>query len=279
MMLRRIYNQHMLCSVPSYMSISKFSTESEKHFVTEDKTQIAHFNNLKNKWWNENGDMKPLHSMNKLRIPLIRDGLINTMMVDKKFVNTSKPLQNLQILEVGSGGGILCEPLVRLGSVATGIDPAADMIEVAREHSKLDPTLASVTYIVDNIENHSKNNIGKYDAVIASEVLEHVNSKDVFLDACVKCLKPKGSIFITTLNQTIFTWVFGILLGENILNLVPKGSHEWEKLVQPHQVQRILEDCNCRTRTIHGMRYNFLTNKWSWITDTSISYALHAVKN
>ncbi|KAK4883899.1 hypothetical protein RN001_000170 [Aquatica leii] len=246
---------------------------------TVDQQQITNFNELKTNWWIEDGIMKPLHSLNKIRVPFVRDGLINTGLVHKQFVNTPQPLKNLQLLEVGCGGGILTEPLARLGCTITGIDAASDLINLAKEHKKQDPRLTCIHYNFDTVENHALTHAGKYDGVVASEVIEHVNDKDVFLKSCVACLKPKGSIFLTTLNQTMLTWIFGIIVSENVLRIVPKGAHEWDKLMQPHRLQKLLEDNGCRTRVIHGMFYNFLTNNWSWISDTSVSYAIHAIKN
>ncbi|KAF5307546.1 hypothetical protein FQR65_LT06902 [Abscondita terminalis] len=252
---------------------------AENHTPTVESQQIATFNELSPNWWDENGTMKPLHAMNKIRVPFIRDGLINTGITSPNLIDTPQPLKNLSILEVGCGGGILSEPLARLGCSVTGIDVASELLQAAEEHKKQDSRLCNLHYQLSTIEEHAASNSGKYDAVVASEVIEHVAQKDQFVESCVACVKPKGSIFITTLNQTMLTWVFGIVISENILNLIPKGTHEWDKLMQPHRLQKLVEDNGCRTRAVHGMFYNVLTNNWSWISDTSISYALHAIKS
>lgn len=191
-------------------------------------------------------------------------------------------------------GGILAEPLSRLGAHVTGIDANPNTIQLAKSHSKLNNL--EINYVTSSIEEHAANHMEKYDAIVASEILEHVSKKKRFIEACVQCLKPKGSIFITTINKTTIANFLGICISENVLNLLPKGTHQFEKFIEPVKLQRMLEDCkfykkicinffkyfmfvgNCRSELIHGMFYNILTNTWHWCTDTSLNYALHAVK-
>ncbi|XP_034252727.1 ubiquinone biosynthesis O-methyltransferase, mitochondrial [Thrips palmi] len=217
--------------------------------------------------------------MNSLRVPLIRDGLFQTGAADSHKKNTPRPLEGLQIVDVGCGGGLLSEPLARLGASVTGIDASADLIEVAQRHAKLDPALGSrLNYIHTAAETHVCEAPEKYDAVVSSEVIEHIHDKNFFLEQCVKLLKPKGSIFLTTLNRTTESWLGGIVAAEHLLNLVPKGTHQWELFIQPVELQDILEKCGCSTKLIHGMCYNPLTDEWKWSKNVKINYALHAVK-
>lgn len=140
--------------------------------------------------------MSALHSMNKLRIQLVRDGLFVTKAIDNSLLNTPKPLTNMKILDVGCGGGILSEPLARIGANVTGIDPGTQVIDVARTHAAADPSiLGKVQYFCQSIEDHSMENKEKYDAVVASEVIEHVTAKEQFLEACCSALKVR-QIFI-----------------------------------------------------------------------------------
>ncbi|XP_018579334.1 ubiquinone biosynthesis O-methyltransferase, mitochondrial [Anoplophora glabripennis] len=243
---------------------------------TVDKQEIKHFEKFVAEWWDEFGPMKPLHSLNKLRIPLIRDGLVNTGAIDKEKLNNPLPLKDISLLDVGCGGGILAEPLARLGGKVTGIDANPNTIELAKSHSQL--SFLDINCLTSSIEEHASNNPEKYDAVVASEILEHVSKKDRFLEACVKCLKPNGSIFVTTINKTFLANFLGIVISENVLQLLPRGTHQYEKFIEPVKLRRMLEDCNCRTQLIHGMFYNIFTNTWHWCTDTSINYALHVVK-
>lgn len=201
--------------------------------------------------------MKMLHAMNRLRVPFIRDGLINTGIVAKDNIEKSEPLIGVSILDVGCGGkihteisfsflfirisltgGILSEPLARLGGNVTGLDATNDLIEIAKTHD----TLKTINYICASVEEHASENEAKYDAIVASEILEHVTNPDEFLKACVKCLKPQGSIFVTTVNKTLPSFFGGILMAEYVLRWLPKGTHQWEKFITPPQLQRFLED-------------------------------------
>ena len=221
---------------------------------------------------------KALHTMNKLRVPFVRDGLINAGTVKPQFVNTSEPLKGLTILDVGCGGGILCEPLARLGAKVTGIDATAELIVIAKEHVPKEPEFNDLLYLHTTVEEHAKTNLMSYDAVVASEVIEHVLDKPAFIKACINCLKPNGSIFITTLNKTYVSYFGGVLIAENVLRLLPVGTHNWNLFISPPQLQRMLEDHKCRTRAIHGMVYNPITNTWKWSAIKEINYALHAIK-
>lgn len=270
------------CSASYYKNITqplvKLQTCGLQNYSTANKTEVEHFNKFKSGWWDENGVMKPLHSMNKLRVPFIRDGLINTGLVQKNCINTPKPLTNLNILEVGCGGGILTEPLALLGCRVTGIDAASELLEMAKEHSVSHPSRENIDYHLTTIEKFVETNVEKFDAVVASEVLEHVDQPEQFLQACVQCLKPGGSIFVTTVNQNLFSWFVVVPLAENVLRLLPPGTHHYDKFISPQRVQKLLEHNNCRTRLVHGSCYNFLTNNWFWTSNTLVQYALHAVK-
>ncbi|KAL3287413.1 hypothetical protein HHI36_001886 [Cryptolaemus montrouzieri] len=241
-----------------------------------DKNEVEFFSRLSSEWWNETGTFKPLHSYNKLRVPFIREGLIQNGVVDLKYLNTSKVLKGLRILDVGCGGGILTESLSRLGADVTGLDADNEAIKAAENHLKVS-NIEGLSYSASSVEHHAIENEEIYDAVVASEILEHVINKDSFIENCLKCLKPKGLIFFTTINKTIIADILGIQIAECI-GLVPEGTHEIDKFIHPHELQRILEKYNCQTKLVHGMRYNFLSNTWSWTSDTSINYGLYAVK-
>ncbi|RZC33598.1 hexaprenyldihydroxybenzoate methyltransferase, mitochondrial, partial [Asbolus verrucosus] len=242
-----------------------------------DTNELKHFKQFTKEWWDKIGPCKGLHSMNKLRIPLIRDGLINVNVVSQHNVNSPTPLKGISILDVGCGGGILTEPLARIGGEVTGLDASPDLIEMAKAHSELE-NLQNIRYVCSSIEEHAEDNLHKYDAVVASEIIEHVTQKEEFLKACMKCLKPGGSFFLTTLSKTWLANVAAIWLAENWFQILPKGTHQYDKFVKPHDVQRILNEERCQTVLLHGMFYNVLTNDWSWCSNNNVSYALHAVK-
>ncbi|KAF2879774.1 hypothetical protein ILUMI_26400 [Ignelater luminosus] len=215
---------------------------------TADPKELQNFKELSATWWDENGDAKPLHSMNKVRIELIKDG------------------------------GILSEALAQLGCTVTGIDLCEELITTAKTHAELNPTLENLTYLHESIEEHNIKNSEKYDVIVASEVIDHVKNPFVFLQACVKCLKPGGSIFVTTFNKTLLSWLAIIIVVEYIWGLLPRGTHSWNKFISPNDVSRMLEQCACETKRVRGMAYNVLTNSWFWSRITSVTYALHAVK-
>lgn len=133
--------------------------------------------------------------------------------------------------------------MARLGGDITGLDATSDLIEIAKTHAKLNPYLKSLNYVCTSIEEHAVENEAKYDALVASEIIEHVSNKEEFLKACVKCLKPKGSIFLTTINKTYVSYLAGIVAAEYVLRWLPKGTHQWNKFISPPQLQRLLEDC------------------------------------
>lgn len=222
--------------------------------------------------------MKGLHAFNQIRVPLIRDGLISTGVIAEDKVNKTDVLQGMKILEVGCGGGILTAALAKLRANVTALEPSEKLLSTAHHHLK-DVQNINVKFIGDIIENHAVGNQGKYDAVVASEVLEHVVDQKSFLKACVDTLKPNGSIFITTFNKTQASWLAGIIAAEHILNLVPKNTHDWELFISPGEVENILKDLNCSTVLVHGMRYEFWRNTCVWSSYTGVNYALHAIKN
>jgi polyprenyldihydroxybenzoate methyltransferase / 3-demethylubiquinol 3-O-methyltransferase len=238
---------------------------------------VEHHSEYSNDWWDPNGPMKGLHAYNTIRVPLIRDGLVSTGIVDEQKVNKANILEGVKILEVGCGGGILTKALGNLKANVTALEPSEKLLETARE--QLRDHEDRITLASETIESHALLNKEKYDAVVASEVLEHVVDQKSFLTACVETLKPGGSIFITTFNKTQASWLFGVIAAEHILNLVPKDTHDWNLFVSPKEVEQILKTLNCSTVLVHGMRYEFWRNTCVWSSYDGINYALHAVKN
>ena len=239
---------------------------------------VDHHSKLSSEWWDRNGPMRGLHAMNQVRIPLIRDGLISTGIVKEDKVNQSNVLDGVNILEVGCGGGILTEALAKLKAKIVAIDPSEELLSTAKNHLGKAESL-KVEFMSETIEFHAENNKEKYDAVVASEVIEHVTDQKSFLTACVETVKPGGSIFITTFNKTQVSWLAGIVAAEYVLNLVPRNTHDWNLFISPSEVEKILKDLNCSTILIHGIRYEFWRNTCVWTKDTSVNYAFHAVKN
>lgn len=223
----------------------------------------------------------PLHSMNKLRVQLIREGLHAAKQIQDNQVGQPKMLDGLSILDVGCGGGILSEPLARLGAKVTGIDAAKENIEIASEHADNDPEIKdNVRYVCSTIEDFANEDPEKqFDAVVASEVIEHVENQALFIQTCSSLLVPKGSFFLSTLNRTNRSYMAGIVGAENILGLLPVGTHDWHKFVTPEEMDEMLTKAGCQLRLIHGMFYWPISNTWTWIPDASVNYAVHSIKN
>lgn len=219
--------------------------------------------------------------MNTLRVPLIRDGLNAAKQISEGKVGQAKMLEGISILDVGCGGGILSQPLARLGANVIGIDAAKESIEIASSHASNDPEIKdNIQFICSTIEEFAAENPSKqFDAIVASEVIEHVENQAMFIDTCSSLLVPGGSFFLSTLNRTRLAYMAGIIGAENILGLLPVGTHDWNKFVTPEEMDEMLDKSGCQLRLIHGMFYWPLSNTWVWIPDPSVNYAVHAIKH
>ncbi|XP_055981191.1 ubiquinone biosynthesis O-methyltransferase, mitochondrial isoform X2 [Sorex fumeus] len=190
------------------------------------------------------------------------------------------PLSGMKILDVGCGGGLLTEPLGRLGALVTGIDPVDENIKTAERHKIFDPVLDKrVEYRACALEDIVEDSAETFDAVVASEVIEHVTDLETFVQCCYQVLKPGGSLFITTINRTQLSYVLGIVFAEQIAGLVARGTHSWEKFVSPEKLESILESNGLSVQTVAGMLYNPFSGHWHWTQNTSLNYAAHAVKS
>ncbi|KAF2905553.1 hypothetical protein ILUMI_00620 [Ignelater luminosus] len=217
------------------------STNSDISTPTANLKELAHYSNLSRVWWDEGGSFTALHYMNQIRIPWIANTLIELGIAKNEFVNTDKPLQGLLILDAGCGGGFVTEPLARLGCTVVGLDICSAILEKAKEHVALDPSLTNITYVLQCVEEHAEKNPEKYDAVIAFEVLAHLNEPELFLESCVKCLKPDKPIFVATFNRTVASFLLGIIFAEYIWGFIPRGTHNWYRFSCPEEIERIFE--------------------------------------
>ncbi|XP_038617118.1 ubiquinone biosynthesis O-methyltransferase, mitochondrial [Tachyglossus aculeatus] len=244
--------------------------------TTVDPNEMKKFQILAHKWWDEQGAYSPLHSLNDLRVPFIRDNLLKTTASHQP----GSPLSGMKILDVGCGGGLLSEPLGRLGALVTGIDPLEDSVKTAQQHKRCDPVLdQQIQYRACSVEEIAEESAEAFDAVVASEVVEHVGDLETFIKCCHRVLKPGGSLFITTMNKTPLSYVLGIVFAEQIAGIVPKGTHDWEKFVSPEELESRLEANGLLVQNITGMLYNPLSGYWNWIQNTSLNYAAHAIKS
>jgi len=238
---------------------------------TLDKKEIEKFSKIAEEWWNPTGKFKPLHKFNPIRIKYIKDNLIN----DFDLINKKKPLDGLKILDIGCGGGLLSEPMARLGARVTGIDPVKRNIEIAKHHlkrSKLD-----IKYYNFSPEKFKSNN--KYDVILNMEIIEHVKNVDFFIKQSVKFLKKSGIMFIATLNQTLKSYLFAIVGAEYILKWLPIGTHDWQKFIKPAQLITICKKSSLNLKSLDGISFNPIIDKWSISVDKSVNYIAKFKKN
>ncbi len=238
---------------------------------TINKKEIEKFSKIAEEWWNPEGKFKPLHKFNPIRISYIKENIIETF----KLENKKKPLQNIKILDVGCGGGLLSEPMSRLGAEVTGIDASDKNISVAKIHSKKNNL--KINYFCSSPENLKIKE--KFDVILNMEIVEHVEDVNFFLKSCNNLLKSNGIMFVATLNKTLKSYIFAIVGAEYILRWLPIGTHEWEKFLKPEELISIQKENNFKLDRIDGMSFNILKDKWSLSDDKSINYITKFIKN
>lgn len=219
--------------------------------------------------------MKGLHALNQIRVPFIREQLIATRVIDEEKINKTDVFRGLNCLEVGCGAGVLTEALARLKANVVGLEPSEKLIETAKNHASKE---LKIKYICSTIEVHSLECKDFYDFIVCSEVLEHIVDKKSFLRAIIESLKPGGSLFVTTFNKTAASWLGGVIIAEYFLKILPQNTHDWNQFITPAELENMLKELNCQTVLIHGFRYEFWSNIMKWQKNTSINYALHALK-
>ena len=238
---------------------------------TLDKKEIEKFSNIAEEWWNPTGKFKPLHKFNPVRIKYIKDNLIK----DFDLKNKKNPLSGLKILDIGCGGGLLSEPMARLGAKVIGIDPSVKNIKVARHHLK--KSKLNIKYYSLSPEKFKSNN--KFDVILNMEIVEHVENVDIFIKQSAKFLKKSGIMFIATLNQTLKSYIFAIVGAEYILKWLPIGTHDWQKFIKPAELIKICKKNSLNLKTVDGMSFNPIINKWNISVDKSVNYIAKFKKN
>ena len=238
---------------------------------TINKEEIEKFSRIAEEWWNPEGKFKPLHKFNPIRIKYIKDNIIKTL----KLKNKKEPLKKVKILDIGCGGGLLSEPMNRLGADVTGIDASKKNINVAKLHAKKNNL--NIKYICSSPEMLKKNI--KYDVILNMEIIEHVEDVSFFLRSCSELLKKNGIMFVATLNKTLKSYVFAIVGAEYILRWLPIGTHEWEKFIKPEELINILKKNNLKLDKLDGMKLDLISDSWKLSTDKSINYIAKFIKN
>ena len=239
---------------------------------TIDKTEIEKFSKLAKDWWNPKGKFRPLHLFNPIRIKFIKEKLIYHFNLD---LNNPRPLEKLKILDIGSGGGLLCEPLNRLGAKITGIDASINNIEVAKQHAK--EMNLNIQYIHASPENININN--QFDAVLCMEVVEHVSDVSLFIKKSSRLIKKNGMLFVATINKNLKSYTFAIIGAEYILRWLPIGTHDWNKFLSPQDLEKIASKHSLVPGEIAGMKYSIFSNSWYESADSSVNYISTFLKN
>ena len=236
------------------------------------KKEIEKFSKMASEWWDPNGKFKPLHKFNPIRIKYIKENIISSFQLKK---NTNKPLEKINILDIGCGGGLLSEPMTRLGAKVTGIDASDKNIKIAKLHAKKNKL--NINYLCSSPEKIKIKN--KFDVILNMEIIEHVEDINFFIKSCSKLLKKNGIMFVATLNKTLKSYVFAIIGAEYILRWLPIGTHDWEKFVKPNDLKEILNQNNLKLEKLDGMNFNLIKDEWSISKDTSINYIAKFIKN
>ena len=231
---------------------------------TINKKEIEKFSKIAEEWWDPNGKFRPLHKFNPIRIKYIRD----TILSEFNIKSNHKPFEGLSILDIGCGGGLLSEPMARLGAEVTGIDASYKNVEVAKYHLK--KSKLKINYYNSSPENLKIKK--KFDVILNMEIIEHVEDIDSFINESSKFLKKSGIMFIATLNKTLKSYIFAIIGAEYVLRWLPIGTHDWEKFVKPDDLTKICKKNSLILKKIDGMTFNPILNKWSVSSDKSVNY-------
>ena len=239
--------------------------------ITINKQEIAKFSKIATEWWNPEGKFKPLHKFNPIRIKYIKDNIIKNF----KLNSTVKPLKKIDILDIGCGGGLLSEPMCRLGANVVGIDASQKNINIAKFHAK--KNRLKINYMCATPESLKIKK--KFDVILNMEIIEHVEDVNFFLKKSSELLKKNGLMFIATLNKTLKSYAFAIIGAEYVLRWLPIGTHDWDKFVKPEDLIKINKNNNLKLEKLDGMKFNLLTEQWNLSSDNSVNYITKFKKN
>ena len=239
---------------------------------TINKSELEKFTNLANEWWKYDGKFKTLHKFNPVRLDfIIKQIKKNYEISDSK----EQPLTSLKILDIGCGGGLMCEPLARLGAEVTGIDAVEKNIKSAQIHAEQNNL--KIKYMLNAVEELSIKN--KYDVILNLEVIEHVDNQKMFISKSCNLVNDGGLMFIATINKTIFSIIFAKYLAEYVLGFLPKGTHDWKKFLTPEDIYAMLIKNKFQVLDSIGISYKVLSDKWVKSKNMEANYIVSAKKN
>ena len=240
--------------------------------TTINKEEIQKFSKLADEWWDVNGKFKPLHMFNPIRIEYITETIKKYFKIKRDAPNY---LKGLNILDIGCGGGLISEPMTRLGAQVTGIDASEKNIKVAKLHSEKNGL--QINYLKTSPENF--NEFEKFDIILNLEIVEHVDDVTLYIKSCNKLLKKRGLMFTATLNRSFISYIKAIIGAEYILRWLPVGTHDWNKFIKPEELENFLIQENFSTLDIKGLKFNPFLKKWKRSNDLSVNYIISSFKN
>jgi len=231
--------------------------------------EIARFDELAATWWDESGPMRPLHRVNPPRLEFLRDKLARHFGRDPK---SPRPFAGLTLLDVGCGAGLLCEPMTRLGFAVTGIDAAANNIEVARRHAE------TMGLAIDYRSAAPEDLTGQFDAVLAMEVVEHVADVPAFMGALAGLANTNGAVCLSTLNRTAKAFALAVVGAEYVLRWLPRGTHDWRKFLRPSELAAVMRNTGIDPVEFEGLRYDMLQDRWVRDRNLDVNYMVFGIR-
>ena len=240
--------------------------------TTINKDEIQKFSRMADEWWDVNGKFKPLHMFNPIRIEYITENIKKNFEIKN---NKADFLNGLNILDIGCGGGLISEPMSRLGAKVTGIDASAKNIKIANLHSKKNNL--KINYINTSPENLEE--FQKFDVILNLEIVEHVDNVNLYIQSCYKLLKKNGLMFTATLNRSFSSYLKAIIGAEYILRWLPVGTHDWNKFIKPEELEKFLSKEKFSTLDVTGLNFNPFSQKWKRSNDLSVNYIITSCKN
>jgi 2-polyprenyl-6-hydroxyphenyl methylase / 3-demethylubiquinone-9 3-methyltransferase len=239
---------------------------------TINREEIQKFSKLADEWWDVNGKFKPLHMFNPIRIEYITEKIKHHFKIRNDKANF---LSGLSILDIGCGGGLISEPMRRLGGEVTGIDASEKNIKVAKMHSGKNNL--KINYI--NKSPEQLLNVKKFDIILNLEIVEHVDNVSLYIESCYNLLKKDGLMFTATLNRSMMSYIKAIIGAEYILRWLPIGTHDWNKFLKPEELEKLLQNEKFSTLDIKGLEFNPILSKWKKSDNLSVNYIITSSKN